>query len=265
MFRFKKRFLFFLLVTTITAVAIANNNAFQTTMNTTSFSLNAIATNQLVLVITPDAESIQGKMFTFSRQENQPWIGEPIVNTVVIGRTGLAWGKGLHPEQQGLQKQEGDGKAPAGVFWLTDAFGYLQNINTQLNYQPMSAQHYCMDVKGSAFYNQIVSTEHVGEQAVQGSSEPMRRDIHNNGDHVYKKGIVVAHNPNNVDGAGSCIFMHLWRADDKPTAGCTAMAESNFDKLLAWLDRKQRPVMVALTQDDYARLQEAWALPTITM
>ena len=38
---------------------------------------------------------------------------------VSVGRNGAAWGLGLHAAQpQGPQKQEGDGRAPAGVFTL---------------------------------------------------------------------------------------------------------------------------------------------------
>jgi len=40
-----------------------------------------------------------------------------------IGREGMAGGIGLHPPQPGLQKVEGDWRAPAGVFTIGDALG----------------------------------------------------------------------------------------------------------------------------------------------
>lgn len=225
------------------------------------FNLANLPSEQAVLVITPNSEAIQGQMYRFERSESG-WQSVSPSSPVVIGRTGLAWGIGLHPEQPGQQKKEGDGKAPAGVFSLSGSFGYLDNVSTGLDYQQMTAAHYCVDVPGSSLYNQTVSTEDVGVEAVKGSSEPMRRDIHKQ-DMVYKKGIFVDHNPEFISGSGSCIFMHLWRADDKPTAGCTAMPESVIDELLAWLQKDKQPVLISLTEEDYQRLKSKWALPKI--
>ncbi|WP_240701162.1 L,D-transpeptidase family protein [Pseudoalteromonas sp. CO325X] len=217
---------------------------------------------QLVVVVTDSWTDIQGDMLLFERSEQKRWqrVGEP--SAVVIGRTGLAWGLGLHPAQPGQQKVEGDGKAPAGIFALGEAFGYLPSLKTGLEYQAMDAGDYCIDVKGSPYYNQMVNTREVGSQAVEGSSEAMRRDIHSQ-DELYKKGVIVAHNPDNIDGAGSCIFMHLWRAADKPTAGCTAMDEANMDRLLAWLDQRKHPLMVILPRVEYALKRAHWQLPAL--
>ena len=220
-------------------------------------------TQQLAVVVTDSWTDIQGEMTLFERPEGGLWQQVSKPSSVVIGRTGLAWGIGLHPQQQGQQKVEGDGKAPAGIFALGDAFGYLQSLTTGLDYQAMDAGDYCIDVKGSPHYNQLVNTKDVGDKAVEGSSEAMRRDIHSQDD-LYKKGIVVAHNPNNIDGAGSCIFMHLWRASDKPTAGCTAMAEPDMDALLAWLDKDKQPLMVILPRMEYVLKHSKWQLPNLT-
>ncbi|MFY8273056.1 L,D-transpeptidase family protein [Pseudoalteromonas sp. SSDWG2] len=223
--------------------------------------INAHA-QQLAVVVTDSWTDIQGEMTLFERDATDSWqaVGEP--SAVVIGRTGLAWGIGLHAPQQGQQKVEGDGKAPAGIFALGTAFGYLESVTTGLDYQAMDAQDYCIDVTGSPYYNQLVNTANVGAKAVEGSSEAMRRDIHSQDD-LYKKGIVVAHNPDNIDGAGSCIFMHLWRDADKPTAGCTAMAEADMDALLAWLDKDKQPLMVILPRMEYALKQSQWQLPRL--
>ncbi|GAB3036424.1 L,D-transpeptidase family protein [Bowmanella dokdonensis] len=216
---------------------------------------------QLVVVTTPDWQAIQGQLRTFERTE-AGWQQAGIQSPVTIGRTGLAWGLGLHPIQEGRQKQEGDGKAPAGVFALTQAFGYEALKGLDMPYQQMQASHYCMDVKGSPYYNQIVDADKVGKEAVEGSSEGMRRDIHY-GDSLYKQGVVVAHNPANVSGAGSCIFLHHWRGPDKPTAGCTAMPEDIMTQLLNWLVSEEAPAMVILPQDEYKRLQDHWRLPAL--
>ena len=63
-------------------------------------------------------------------------------------------------------------------------------------------------------------------------------------DGLYRWGIVVGHNPANQPGAGSCIFIHLWRGPGQPTAGCTAMSEENLPRILAWLDPALDPRLV---------------------
>nr|WP_255775384.1 L,D-transpeptidase family protein [Microbulbifer sediminum] len=219
------------------------------------------ASSQLLLTITEDWEADTGVLYQFEREKGG-WesVAEPV--PVNIGRTGLAWGIGLHPQQQGPQKREGDGKAPAGIFRLGDAFGYLPAVPTGLAYWPMKETHFCIDVPESPLYNRTVDTEEVGRAAVEGSSEGMRRDIHY-GDQLYKKGIFVAHNPENEPGAGSCIFIHLWKAPGVPTAGCTALAEPQMDRLLARLQRGARPVYVALPRTEYQRLRQPWSLPAL--
>ncbi|MEY5062791.1 MAG: hypothetical protein RLZZ112_755, partial [Verrucomicrobiota bacterium] len=58
----------------------------------------------------------------------KPWMAKSPPIPVNLGRRGLAWGRGLHPAQPGLQKREGDGKSPAGVFLLGNIlYGYDQN------------------------------------------------------------------------------------------------------------------------------------------
>ena len=219
------------------------------------------SSEQAVLVITPDWQSPNGQLQTFERVDGA-W--QPVGNniSVSIGKNGSAWGFGIHPQQPpGPVKIEGDGKAPAGIFNIGTAFGYPPSINSLLPYQAMDATDWCVDVNDSPFYNQIVSTEAVGNDAVKGSSEPMRRDIHLNGDRVYEKGFVINHNPGNVPKGGSCIFAHLWRAPGVPTAGCTAMPEAAMDTLLAWLDADKNPLFILLPASEYARLQKSWQLP----
>ena len=220
------------------------------------------ASKQMVVVITPDWNATQGQLTRFERDGTAGWRQVEASAPIAVGRNGSAWGIGLHPEQSGdPRKQEGDGRAPAGVFALGDAFGYAATLRTGLVYAPMQASHWCIDVPASPLYNRIVDSRETGEAAVQGSTEPMRRDLHADGDVRYKEGFVILHNPGNVAGAGSCIFAHLWKAPGEPTAGCTAMAEPVMDRVIAWLDRRQQPVFVLLPQAEYERLATEWALP----
>ena len=216
---------------------------------------------QMIVVTTPDWDSTHGTLQRHERR-NGAWHALDAALPVVIGRAGSAWGIGLHPAQQGLQKKEGDGRSPAGVFALGTAFGYARSIAASWAYAPMDAAHWCIDVERSALYNRIVDARVVGRDAIAGSTEPMRLDVHADRDMRYKLGLVIAHNPRNLAGAGSCIFAHLWSTADSSTAGCTAMAEPAMQALLGWLRPDAHPVFVLLPQAEYLRLRDAWGLPS---
>lgn len=218
---------------------------------------------QMVLVTAPNWDSAQGELHRFEHT-SEGWKEVGRGHAVSLGRNGVAWGLGLHPmPQPGLQKEEGDGRSPAGVFALTYAFGYAAPPSTILPYQTMTASHYCVDVADSPLYTRIVDTRQVGKKAAEGSTEPMRLDIHNNGDPRYALGVVVEHNPEAIPGKGSCIFMHLWRAAQETTAGCTAMPEPAMETLLEWLDPERYPVLVLLPESELTRLKSFWGLPDV--
>jgi L,D-peptidoglycan transpeptidase YkuD (ErfK/YbiS/YcfS/YnhG family) len=219
---------------------------------------------QLVLVILPDWDSTQGTLRRYQRTTGGDWRAEDEAQPVVVGRAGAAWGLGLHdipPGNDGPVKREGDGRSPAGVFAIGEAFGYADRADTRLRYSAMDAGDWCIDVPASPLYNRIVDSAEVGADAVAGSSEPMRRDLHAGGDQRYRLGFVVEHNAQARAQAGSCIFAHLWKSPDSTTAGCTAMAPPTMEALLHWLDADRRPVFVLLPQAEYRRLWQAWRLP----
>lgn len=218
------------------------------------------AARQLVLVTTSDWDASRGTLRFYERQAD----GWRPVDTfpVTIGRNGSAWGIGLHPDQPGPRKREGDGRSPAGVFAIGTAFGYAAGAMTGLVYAPMDEGHWCIDDDASPLYNRIVDAREVGAAAVAGSTEPMRRDLHAGGDMRYALGFVIEHNPRGERGAGSCIFAHLWR-DGGTTAGCTAMALDAMQRLLASLRADLQPVFVLLPWQEYRRLQAGWHLPAV--
>ncbi len=220
---------------------------------------------QLVLVVTPGWDATRGTLRTFERSTGGAWREQGEAAPVTVGRGGSAWGLGLHPAQPGLRKQEGDGRAPAGVFAIGEAFGYAPSADTALPYAQMQATSWCMDVPDSPLYNRIVDAARVGKAAVAGSSEPMRLDLHNDGDQRYRSGFVILHNAQGAKGAGSCIFAHLWGKPGQPTAGCTAMAPESMQRLYAWLKPEARPVFVLLPEAEYRRLQAPWNLPEAPM
>jgi L,D-peptidoglycan transpeptidase YkuD (ErfK/YbiS/YcfS/YnhG family) len=220
------------------------------------------SSKQLVLVLTKKWNSVPGTVWRFQRaDEHAPWkkVGNKI--PVVVGRNGLAWGKGVNPpvDLPGPKKQEGDGKSPAGIFVLSSAFGLAepQEVkNVKLPYQPLSSVIECVDDVQSVHYNSIVDRSKV-EKVDWNSSEKMREV-----GEQYRWGVVVDHNTNpRLAAGGSCIFMHIWKGSRTGTSGCTAMSRENMEKFLPWLDSKDHPVLVQLPESEYNRLRKDWQLP----
>lgn len=221
---------------------------------------------QLLLVLTPTAEAVDGRLQRYQRDAaDQTWqpVGESV--PIVVGRNGLAWGSGLLASPTAaVAKREGDGKSPEGVFALGTSFGYAASAlpGSKLAYLSLTANTECVDDTASRHYNRIV-----GRSAVTpdwNSSERMREM-----GEAYRWGIVVDHNriaapaagPAPVAGGGSCIFLHVWKGAGNGTAGCTAMAQPAIEALLAWLDPDRHPLLVQLTSANYSRLREQWNLP----
>lgn len=220
---------------------------------------------QLVVVITSDWNSPQGTLRRYARGNIRvPWreVGEPV--TVVVGKNGLAWGSGaIRVDAQAAKpedpvKKEGDGRAPAGVFYLTKAFGYTTQPmpGWKMPYLYLNSSVECVDDASSKFYNQIVDRSTVSPD--WNSSEHMLRP-----DDLYRWGILVEHNPTATPGAGSCIFMHIWRGPGQPTVGCTAMAQENLESLIGWLNPQSTPLLVQLPMAQYQELREGWRWPEI--
>jgi D-alanyl-D-alanine dipeptidase len=220
---------------------------------------------QALVVTTANWEVVNGTLQRYERQSaNGPWqaVGDAI--PIVVGRNGLAWGRGLHGDAEAFaqanhpRKREGDGKSPAGVFRLSSAFGYAaQDQRIKLPYRQARAATQCVDDAQSAFYNQLVERDRIPQPDWQ-SHEDMRRP-----DEQYRWGVFVEHNSSAQRQAsgGSCIFLHIWAGQSKGTAGCTAMEAGLMEQVLFWLDAAQQPVLVQLPMPQYARLKAQWQLP----
>ena len=218
---------------------------------------------QVVFVVTPDWDATRGTLAAFEREAGGPWKPHGASHAVLIGTRGAAWGRGLHPEvATGPQKREGDGRSPAGVFAIGPAFGAAAACDTGLEYRPLTVDDWCIDVAESPLYNRIVSAREVGAAAVAGSTEPMRRDLHLDGDGAYALGFVIGHNCDCRPGAGSCIFAHLHGDPPGPTAGCTAMSREELAALLHWLRADAAPRFVLLPAAEASARAAAWGLPT---
>ena len=215
---------------------------------------------QLLIVTSPNDSMITGTMYRFERKGQHAWqaIGE--AHPVTLGKHGMGWGQGLHESQTGYYRTEGDGKSPMGIFSLGSAFGYAKAADApvmELDYIHLDDNTQCIEDNESAYYNQIIQDTSI--QKDWKVADFMRRDD----DHVYKWGIFVNHNIPAQGKAGSCIFLHLWRAADKPTLGCTGMEEARLLDLLGWLSPKKEPRLVQLVESDYPRFQQEYGLPDL--
>lgn len=213
-------------------------------------------TQQLIVVTSDDWSTTQGRLSFYELNAENKW--KPVLKdiAVMLGRTGMAWGAGLHPTSlnTGTLKQEGDGKSPAGIFKLTRLFGYGE-MESRMDYVQADSTLYCVDDVNSAYYNQLVNTRNIDK--AWSSAEDMRRT-----DHQYKFGVVVAYNTEGVKkGAGSCIFLHIWRSPTNSTSGCTSMTESNLLTIMHALDKKKNPVLVQMPNKEYNQLKKIYTLP----
>ncbi len=214
---------------------------------------------QLLLVRTEDWQAFNGVLQRYERNDRRAaWrpVGAPIA--VVVGRSGLAWGRGVQANlPAGPLKAEGDGKAPAGVFRLGSAFGHSKRglPGLRLPYLYLDDTVECVDDSHSRYYNQLVARPKVAGADWQ-SSERMRAEP------LYKWGLVVEHNSLIAQPrAGSCIFLHIWNGPGHGTSGCTAMEERKLLETLKWLDSARQPLLVQLPQAEYERLKPEWGLP----
>jgi D-alanyl-D-alanine dipeptidase len=218
---------------------------------------------QCVVVVAPAWNSKTALLRAFERTSpTTDWKMRGNATPVVLGKNGLGWGLGVIKMKSngGPRKIEGDNRAPAGIFRLGPAFGYAPAQSAhwiKLPYVPLTKTTEGVDDPGSHYYNQLVDRSKVARVDWR-SSEQMRR-----ADDLYKWGVFVAHNPTATSGAGSCIFLHIWKNSSTPTTGCTAMAEPDLVRLLRWLDPAAQPVLAQMPRLDYQAFQQDLRLPTI--
>ncbi len=198
-------------------------------------------TKQLLVVSSHDFGSTQGSLQAYEKSHGI-WQKsfEPI--KVNLGRSGMAWGKGLiafYPAQEEPVKREGDGRSPAGLFTLESFFGYEKG-DYRFPYLQSTLSDLCIDDSSSPVYNTIVHSQDTGAFK---SFEYMRRS-----DKLYKLGIVVGHNPQAVHEGGSCIFIHIQKDHNAPTSGCTALVEEKLLILMQWLDKTKEPLLLQLPE-----------------
>ncbi|MEM7012843.1 MAG: hypothetical protein AAF585_15315, partial [Verrucomicrobiota bacterium] len=118
------------------------------------------STQQLLVAIAKDWSSDRALMWAFNRNRDGAWTTEfdqPVA--VLLGRTGLAWGRGVIPAPKGSSapnKKEGDRKTPAGLFAIGKMFGYPEKLpnGSKFPYRQVGRYDAWVDDPKNKYYNQ---------------------------------------------------------------------------------------------------------------
>lgn len=219
-----------------------------------------VSSTQLVLVRTPAWWATSGTLQRYERDRESSWrlVGAAI--PVNVGRSGMGWGRGLHPNaDSGPQKHEGDGRSPAGVFRLSSAFGSAEALPTEsagFPYAKSLTTTYCVEDTRSPYYNQIIDSSRFAASSWEQRSGMLRPDG------LFDWGVVVEQNaPDIKKSAGSCVFLHIWRGPHRPTSGCTSMPKPEIEEVIRWLAASREPLLVQLPEPVFQSVRGAWELP----
>jgi D-alanyl-D-alanine dipeptidase len=214
-----------------------------------------LGVQQMIMVTSQEWSTTDAKAQLFSRDSDSgDWTAQSEVFESVIGKKGLGWAPAFAAalngplEPLGPIKHEGDGKTPAGIFVLGTEFGFsAQSPVAGQKYLPLNANIYCIDDVKSKHYNEIVDASVVNKDWDSGEAMSTIEQ--------YKSGVQILYPTDAESQAGSCIFIHIWRAAHIGTAGCLASTEDNVKMLLQKIDFSKRPVIIFLRKPD----REKWS------
>jgi zinc D-Ala-D-Ala dipeptidase len=117
--------------------------------------------SQAVVVTTPGWNSVDG---TLTRYEKKDGHWQPVRNAipVVVGKNGLAWDGAIDANwnKSDPVKKEGDGRSPAGILRLVQAFGFdASSAGTNLPYLALKDSTECVDDASSNAYSKIMDRD----------------------------------------------------------------------------------------------------------
>jgi L,D-peptidoglycan transpeptidase YkuD (ErfK/YbiS/YcfS/YnhG family) len=180
---------------------------------------------QLLVVYNYQPESYSAFLVALERKDRN-WVVKYDPVEVGIGKNGFA---------PPLNKFEGDGKSPTGIFRLGKLFTYEKQVSTLLENQQTTKEDKWIDDPNSDDYNKYV----------RGSTNAKSYENLLLNSDAYKYCMVIEYNTNPVvKGKGSAIFFHLGVKKPYFTAGCVAINEENMKLIVNWLDPKQNPTII---------------------
>ena len=206
--------------------AQTNNSAIENALLIAEKNINQLENvGQLLVVYNEKPESFTA-IFLALKKNGDYWVVKQSPIEAGIGKNGFALP---------LQKLEGDGKSPTGIFKLGKLFSYEKQTNTLLENQQTTKDDKWIDDVNSPDYN-----KHVSGATDAKSYENLLLNTD-----VYKYCTVIEYNTNPViKGKGSAIFFHLALKPASYTAGCVAIKEEYMKLMVNWLDPKQNPTII---------------------
>ena len=128
-------------------------------------------------------------------------------------------------------KKEGDYSTPKGIFKLKKLYFRKDRIGIpkcKIQKQIIKDGMVWCDDSSHDKYN-----EEIFDRSINSKEKLFRKD------HIYDYLITISHNDAKIPFMGSAIFIHLTK-DYRPTAGCIALKQKDFQILLNLIDRNTK-------------------------
>jgi L,D-peptidoglycan transpeptidase YkuD (ErfK/YbiS/YcfS/YnhG family) len=197
------------------------NEAYAINICTFMLHKHTLPNKSTQVLIIKKTDGFFGKLYVCEKNTHI-WQLKKII-PILLGRNGII---------SASKKYEGDGYTPSGFYNLGPAFGQ-KNINTKMPFIKLNKDYKWIDDPLHKNYNQLI----VGKTDAATFENMFIPE--------YFFGIVVQYNMHPiVKNKGSAIFIHIWHSPVTATSGCIAMAQSNIEWLLGWLNINQQPIIL---------------------
>lgn len=188
--------------------------------------------DKIILVV--GGNGSQATLSYYEKNSSELW-SEVFSTPAIYGRNGST-----------LDKKEGDGKTPQGVYSFTMAFGLKDDPKSILPYHKIQKGDFWVDDSDSEYYNKLVNVNTT--KRAWDSAEDMISQAP-----YYNYGLALNYNPDCVPGKGSAIFLHCTGTKkDAGSAGCIRIPEELMKQLIQTVGEKTKIIIVSdLNQLEY--------------
>jgi len=138
----------------------------------------------------------------------------------------------------GAKRVQDSGKTPAGQYPITQTFGRLANPGTRMAYTKVTTNHWWVEDRRSAYYNQMrLGTQGGFALRTRGFNSSER--LGSMGAQYDYAAVIDFNRPKPVIGRGAGIFLHAFGSG--ATAGCVSIRHDHMAAVLRWLDPAASP------------------------